>query len=68
MTIWGPIYEVIYAPFFEETNIYPQTFLDLCKNPNKTQFLPSDVKIVLKNVHGTRVIFTSVHDPSKVSV
>ena len=42
--IWRPIYEVIDAPFFEETDIFPQAFLDLCKNnPNQTQCLPSEV-------------------------
>ena len=25
-TIWRPIYEVIHAPFFEETNIFPNHF------------------------------------------
>ena len=29
-TIWRPIYEFIDAPFFEETDIFPQDFLDLC--------------------------------------
>ena len=30
-TAWRPIYEVIDAPFFEETNIFPQDILDLYK-------------------------------------
>ena len=65
--IWRPIYEVIHASFFEETNIFPKPFLELCKNnPNQPQFIPSDVKIVLKkNGYGTRVICTSGHDPPK---
>ena len=45
MTIWGPIYEVIDAPFFEETDIFPQTYLDLCKNNlNQPNFIPYEVK------------------------
>ena len=64
--IWIPIYEVIHAPYFEETDIFPQEFLDKCKyNPNKPQFLPSEVKVVLKNGYGARVIYTSMHDPPK---
>ena len=47
-TIWRPIYKVIDAPFFEETDIFPQVFY-LCKNNlNQPQFLSSDVKTVLK--------------------
>ena len=46
--IWGPIYEVIDTPFFEETAIFPHYFHDLCKDPNQPQLLPYDVKIVLK--------------------
>ena len=35
--------------FFEETNIFPPEFLDQCENnPNEPQFLPSEVKVVLK--------------------
>ena len=35
--------------FFEETNIFPQFFLTYVKNnPNKHQFIPSEVKVVLK--------------------
>ena len=30
-TIWRLIYEVIYAPFFEETDVFPQYVLDWCK-------------------------------------
>ena len=69
-TTWRPIYEVIDAPFFEKTNIFPQYFLDLCKNnPNQPQFLPYDVKKRLENnVYGTSVICKSGHDPSKVFV
>ena len=47
--IWRPIYEVIDASSFEETDIFAQAFLDLCKNsPNQPQFLLSEVKVVLK--------------------
>ena len=39
------------APFFEETNMFPKYFLDLCKNnPNQPQFLPSDFKIFLNRM------------------
>ena len=57
-TIWRPIYAVIDAPFFEETDFSPQDVLDLCfKNPNQPQFLTSDFKTVLKiNGYVTRVI------------
>ena len=42
-----PIYEAINAPFFEEMDLSPQDSLDLCKNnPNKPQFLQSEVMMV----------------------
>ena len=48
-TIWRPIYEVIHASFFEKIYISPPEFLDKCKNnTNGPQFLPSEVKLVLK--------------------
>ena len=48
-TTWRAIYEVIDAPFFEETNVFPQHFKDSCKNnPSQPQFLQSDVKTLLK--------------------
>ena len=47
--IWRPIYDVIYISFFEETEKFPQHFLELYKrDPNQPQFLPSAVKKVLK--------------------
>ena len=45
----GPIYEVIDSPFFWRNVYILQDVLDSYKNiPNQPQFLPSDVKIVLK--------------------
>ena len=36
---------------FKETKIVPEEFLDFCKNnPNQAQFLPSEVKILLKKM------------------
>ena len=66
--IWRPIYEVIDASFYEETDIFPQAFFYLCKiNPNKPQFLPYEVKVVFeKNGYGTSIIYISGHDPSKI--
>ena len=46
-TIQRPIYEVIHDPFIEEKNSN-SSFRPMYKNPNQPQFLPSDVKIVLK--------------------
>ena len=48
---WVPIYKLIDATFFEETENVPQDFLDSCENnPNQPKFLPSDVKTVLKRM------------------
>ena len=64
-TICRPIYKTIDVLGFEEM-IFSQSFLDLYfKNPNETQFLSSDVKIVVKICYLKRVICTSSHDLSK---
>ena len=48
--IWRPIYEVIDVSSFVRNGYFPQYVLDWCKiNPNRTQFLPYEVKVVLKN-------------------
>ena len=44
-----PLYDVIDTSFFSSTKMFPTNILDQCKNnPNETQFLPSEVKVDLK--------------------
>ena len=46
---WTPIYEVIENSSFEETKLFPTTFLNQCKNnPNEPQNIPNEVKVALK--------------------
>ena len=60
--IWRPIYEVIDASFFEEKGVSTR-ILDFCKNnQNEPQFLTYEVKVILNNGFGIRVIFKSGHD------
>ena len=50
-----------YWCFFLETNIVPQYLLELCKNnPNQPQFLPSEVKLVLKIMAIEQVLYAQV--------
>ena len=48
--MWRPIYEVIHAPFVEETDIFHNIFCTYAKNPNQPQFITSDFKVVLKRM------------------
>ena len=48
--IWRPIYEVINAPFVEETKMVPPKYQTNVKNPNLPQFSPSGVKVDLKRM------------------
>ena len=65
-TIWRPIYEVINVVFFEETSIFPQHFLDLCRKVQiKLSFYHLMSEHSWKCGYQTMVICTSDQDPSK---
>ena len=60
-TTCRPIYEVIDATFFEETDIFPQAFSDWCKmNPNKPLFIPSDIKTFLEIMEKEKGLYWQV--------
>ena len=65
-SFWRPIYEVIENSYFEETKLFPTTFLNQCKNnPNEHHNIPNEIKAVFKNGCLTGVVCTSVYDPPK---
>ena len=59
-TIWGLIYEVIDAPFLEKRIFSHKLFRLMFKYLNQPQFLPSDVKIVLKRMATEQWLYEQV--------
>ena len=63
---WRPIYEVIENSYFEETKLFPTTFLNQCRNnPNEPQNIPSEVKAAFKKWPWKMVCTKSGYDPPK---
>ena len=62
--ILRPIYEVVDVSFFEETNLFPGAFLDLCKNKSKSTSVSTiwSQSSLENNGYGTRSICTNGHD------
>ena len=58
--IWIPIYEVIDAPFLKKRTFYNSIFRPMLKNPNQHNFLPSDVKTVMKIIATEQRLYEQV--------
>ena len=58
---WRTIYEVIDKDYFENSNIFPDTFIKQCKLcPNEPQFISRDVKNNIKRMTMEQILFAQV--------
>ena len=58
---WRPIYEVIENSYFEETKLFPTTFLNQCRNnTNEPHNIPNEIKTDFKIIAPEQCLYEQV--------